>query len=202
MTSEEFDALMPEAVRDHNRYELIKGVLVVTPPPGNAELDPNQELGYLLLNYQRQHPRGSIVDLTLNEQTLPVAQNRRRCDRAIWTGLGRSPDPDTDVPTVVIEFVSRSRRDQRRDYEAKLKEYLSIGVAEYWVFDRFKRTMTVFRDHAGATVERVVSETESYETELLPGFILPLSQLLGRSDVWRKPRRPNPRRKPPAGGGA
>src|SRR5262245_51579874 len=114
LTPEEFDALPDWRFDRRYRYELIRGVLVVTPPPGNAEIDPNEELGYLLRSHQERHPQGGVIDKTLSEQTLPVGENRRRCDRAIWTGLGRVPDPSTDFPSIVVEFVSPRRRDVLR----------------------------------------------------------------------------------------
>ena len=33
----------------------------------------------------------------------------------IWTGLGRTPDEETDIPSIVVEFVSKRRRDALRD---------------------------------------------------------------------------------------
>ena len=59
---------------------------------------------------------------------LVPATNRRRADRVIWTGLGRVPDPEKDIPSIVVEFVSKRRRDALRDYEAKRDEYLAAGV--------------------------------------------------------------------------
>src|SRR5437016_2692933 len=52
MTPEEFDAVPPGRWDDRYRYELIRGVLVVAPIAGNAEVDPNEELGYLLRLYK------------------------------------------------------------------------------------------------------------------------------------------------------
>ena len=82
----------------------------------------------------------------------------------------------------MVEFVSRRKRDKRRDYEEKRREYLAIGVFEYWVIDRFARTMTVFRH--GQT-EHVVHENGTYRTDLLPGFELLLARLLAVADEWR-----------------
>src|SRR3954452_22429949 len=76
MTPEEFDALEPEDFVEHYRYELIRGVLVVTPPPGSGERGPNDELGHLLRSYQEQHPQGSALDATLPEQTILATPNR------------------------------------------------------------------------------------------------------------------------------
>ena len=190
LTPEEFDAIPEDRWTPHLRYELINGVLVVSPMPLNAELDPNQYIGHLLIVYQESHPQGSIIDATLNEQTILCTDNRRRCDRAIWTGLGRVPDVEKDVPTIVVEFVSATRRDRMRDYEVKLREYMKIGVVEYWVIDRFQRTLTSFRREplaADGLRVRVVKESEFLETDLLPGFVLPLGRILASADRWKKP---------------
>ncbi len=186
MTPEEFD---DARFIDHYRYELIRGVLVVSPPPGNAEVDSNQYLGYLLVGHQEHHPQGSAIDVTLPEQTIPTAAQRRRCDRAIWTGLGRTPVPERDIPTIAIEFVSPEKRDRQRDYEEKRGEYLAIGVVEYWVIDRFQRKMTVYARSADGFSERAVREDETYETPLIPGFSLPISRLLAHADLWPPKKR-------------
>lgn len=188
MSPEEFDAL--DDFDDRYRYELVRGVLVVSPFASKAERDPNEELGYQLRLYRDQHPQGAALDVTVTEecvQTTPTS--RRRADRVIWAGLGRTPDDSVDVPTIVAEFVSRGRRDWLRDYEEKRREYLSIGVSEYWVIDRFRRTLTVFRDRPGAEGEIVVKEDGTYQTAHLPGFELPLGRLLATADRWKKPKR-------------
>lgn len=65
---------------------------------------------------------------------------------------------------------------------------MDLVVVEYWVIDRFRRTLTVFRKPPGAPAEQVVEEQRTYRTPLLPGFELPLSQLLGRADYWKRPK--------------
>jgi Uma2 family endonuclease len=188
MTPEEFDAFPEWAWDNRYRYELIRGVLVVTPPVGDAEVDPNQYLGYLLLKYQEGQPEGAILDVTMPERYVPGTENRRRCDRAIWVGLGRLPDTAKDVPTIVVEFVSSQRRDMLRDYETKRDEYLAAGAREYWIIDRFRRIMTIYRKGAFGPVHQIVVESQTYETELLPGFALPLAKLLSLADRWKKTR--------------
>ncbi len=196
MTAEEFDAVPESRWVEGYRYELINGVLVVSPPPAMAERDPNDELGHLLRAYRDTHPDLAALDATAPEQTIRVVGKRRRADRAIWTGLGRTPDPVRDLPAILVEFVSARKRDAVRDYETKRDEYLASGVAEYWVIDRFQRKMTVYATTPAGNTERVVLEADSYATPLLPGFVLPLAQLLGRADLW--PAKKNQRRRPPA----
>jgi len=199
MTPEEFDSLPDYVFKRGLRYELIRGVLIVTPPPGNAEADPNLYLGHLLITHQENHPLGSVIDRALLEQTIHATPNRRRADVAIWTGLGRVPDPRQDVPTIVVEFVSARKRDHQRDYVEKLAEYLAIGVREYWIIDRFSRIMTVYLNRPEGPVSRVIREAETYQTDLLPGFALPLARLLARADDWPARKRTPRRRKPPEG---
>src|SRR5437899_776886 len=180
LTPEEFDGI-EEADRDY-RYELINGRLIVTPPPLEAERGPNEELGRMLLNYRDSHPQGSALDDTLPEQTVVTRKNRRRADRVIWTGLGRQPNPRVDLPSIVTEWVSESKRDWQRDFLEKRQEYAEIGVAEYWIFDRFRRTLTVHRGAREAPEELTVHEGETHRTSLLPGFELPLAKLLRVAD--------------------
>jgi Uma2 family endonuclease len=179
MTPEEFDEV--EEYDDEFRYELIHGILVVTPVPLAQETGPNEKLGQWLLNYRDQHPQGGCLDYTLIEQYVQTADSRRRADRLIWVGLGRLPRVKQDRPAIVVEFVSASKRDRRRDYVEKRAEYLALGIPEYWIFDRFRRTLTVCRP---GSEDLKVTEGETYRTPLLPGFELPLAPLLAAADMW------------------
>ena len=182
MTPEEFDAITD--YDDRYRYELIHGVLVVTPIPREAEAGPNDELGMMLRQYRREHPQGSALDDTLPERYIQTLDCRRRADRVIWAGLGRRPNPKKDVPTIVVEFVSRDKRDWERDDVEKRHEYLAVGVVESWIIDRFRRQMTVVRNRPEGPLELTIAEPDTYRTELLPGFELPLSRLLTVADDW------------------
>ena len=171
------------------RYELIHGVLVVNAAPREEERDANQELGYLLLAYQRSHPQGKSLDLTLPEHDLRTKTQIRRADRVLWTGLGRLPRTRgpvrrRDLPNIVVEFPSARPADMRRDYEEKRIEYRDLGVLEYWIFDRFRRTLTVHRRQGKRFVKLTLPEGEMYSTPLLPGFTLDVSELLAISDRY------------------
>jgi Uma2 family endonuclease len=176
MTVEEFFAV--EDWEEGWRYELVHGVLIVNPPAGPGERRPNDELAYWLFTYQRAHPQGGAMDDTVSEHDLVTSGGVRRADRVIWAGLGRLPDYLADTPAIVIEFTSNRSRDRRRDFVEKRQEYAEIGVREYWVIDRFRRTMTVFRGED----ETVVNEPIVYTTPILPGFELPLARLLEIAD--------------------
>ena len=86
------------------------------------------------------------------------------------------------MPTIAVEFVSAGRRNRRRDYVDKRKEYLKAGVKEYWIIDRFQRTLTVIHNKPRGSREKVVSENETYQSPFLPGFEVPLARLLATAD--------------------
>ncbi len=162
------------------RYELIGGVLIVSPATDLQERGPSDWLGYRLNHYRASHSKGASLDATLPEHDIRIGADRRRADRVVWAGLGRKPKK-TETPTIAIEFVSAGKRNFIRDYEIKRDEYQSAGVQEYWVFNRFDRTMTVFKS---AGVKLVLGEQDVYKTDLLSGFELSLAELFAEADAW------------------
>jgi Uma2 family endonuclease len=138
MTPEEFDAI--DDYDPSYCYELIHGVLVVSPIPSPEETGPNELLGHLLMEYKEHHPQGSALDSTLAQQYVAVAGGRRLADRLIWAGLGRQPRPRRDPATIAAEFVSPGSRNRKRDYQDKRRDYAVTGMAEYWIIARFPGT--------------------------------------------------------------
>lgn len=177
LSAKEFD--QAEFVRGW-RYELIDGVLVVNPAPLPQERGPNERLGYWLLQYQEFHAQGGCLTDTLPEHDIRVHEQRRRTDRAIWCGLAHPLDT-THPPTIAVEFVSQGKRNWLRDYEQKRIEYAQVGIKEYWVINRFNRTMTVFTVGQG---ERLLEEQANYQTPLMPGFELSLAKLFAVADRY------------------
>ena len=165
------------------RYELINGVLIVAPLASICEADPNEELGHMLRSYQETHHDGESLDFTIAERHVKTGANRRRADRLIWAGLGRLPRKN-EAPTVIVEFVSGRKRDRERDYETKREEYQQIRVEEYWIIDRFAKTMTVHILEDDKYRKKVLHSKQTYRTKLLPGFELPLAHLFELADRW------------------
>ncbi|MCE9529317.1 MAG: Uma2 family endonuclease [Planctomycetales bacterium] len=178
MSLNEFEAIEREEVDPRYRYELINGVVVVSPPPSDGEARPNDVLGQLLWNYKDGHRQGKCLDDTMCEREVKTRIGIRRVDRALWIGFGRRIKSKRDLATIIVEFVGPGRRAFLRDYEEKRDEYLELGAKEYWVIDRFQKTMTVYFQPPAKVAKRVVAVNETYKTPLLPGFKLPLKKLL------------------------
>lgn len=179
MTPEEFDSV--EEYDDYYRYELIHGLVVVNPIPNPEETGPNELLAHLLWDYQERHPQGSILDESLTQQYVRTATGRRVADQLIWTGLGRLPDPRTDIPSIAVEFVSPGRN-RERDYVEQKQESAAAGLKEYWIFDRFRRTLTVVTYSPTGVSEAEIVEGATYESPILPGFVVQLDRILASAD--------------------
>lgn len=184
LTPDEFDAI--DDWKEGYRYELIQGVLVVNPYPSAGERSPNELLGHLVWTYSNLEPGKGAIAESLHEHTLELAANRRRADRVIWLATPEPRDLSATLPEIVIEFVSKRKRDQHRDYVLKRDEYIMAGIKESWIIDRFRRTLTAYR---GIDTEIVIHPGETYATLLLPGFELPLDPLLAAADKWSRPRK-------------
>ncbi len=114
-------------------------------------------------------------------------------------GSAGCPTPRRTSPRSSSNSSPAVARDALRDYEQKRDEYLAAGVREYWIIDRFRRIMTVYRKGAARARPRSSPKAETYQTDLLPGFVLPLARLLGRADLWKKPAPSDPASPPPEG---
>jgi len=179
MSPEEFDA-----IQDWDElyfYELIRGVVVVSEMRDVAVADMNEHLGHWLRSLDKGD-EGLHFDETLPNRYVYLQDGSRRLvDRIVWCGYGRTPRPRIDRPSIVVDFIPRRHRDWIHDYIARSSEYRLAGVREYWLIDRFRRTMAVFFADGS---EIVVTESESYESPLLPGFRLALGRLLAVADEW------------------
>jgi Uma2 family endonuclease len=92
------------------------------------------------------------------------------------------PKRRRDVPSIAVEFVSAGKRNRQRDYVDKRQEYMEVGIREYWIFDRFQRTLTVVKNRPGGPQEQVSTEKQTYRASLLPGLIVPVGKLLAAAD--------------------
>lgn len=146
---------------DGNRYEILDGALVMSPPPGSAHQIVAAELASLLRDGARS--RG------LRALFAPLA----------WRiGPGQVPEPDLMVvapeaigpraierpPLLVVEILSRSGRG--RDFYEKRRIYAEGRAAWYWIVEPGEPSLTVLRLVGDAYEEEArVTDSEAYETE-------------------------------------
>ena len=127
---------------DGYRYELIDGVLLLSPTPIDDHNRPHSEFLTELKLFLRKHPElgelffemsvflpdGNVLEPDISF----VAADRLD----IVTGhLHGAPD-------LVVEVLSPSTR--RRDLGVKAESYLGCGVREYWIVDPADRSLQVW----------------------------------------------------------
>jgi Uma2 family endonuclease len=173
---------MPE---DGHKYELVDGRLKernVSKESSRAGL----KVGRFLDEYCDDHG-GWAYGSDLGYRCFPD-ENRVRFADASYVSLGAMPvETYTDegycstVPDLVAEVISPN--DLAREVDAKIVEWLSVGVKVVWVLQPETNTIRIHR-HDGSYGFLTEKETLA-EPGLLPGFSVPLA------DIFRRQSPPN-----------
>ncbi len=160
-------------------YELSEGELIVTPSADFFHNDLRDDLISRLRNFLASHPVGRAVsemDVRLGEGVV------RRPDVALFQkgrleGVDLTQVPLPVAPDLAIEIVST--HDRADDLNLKVAQYLQTGVQTIWLF--YRSTHLAYRYIQGKRDPEVRSAQAGdrfEEPELLPGFSLPLSDIL------------------------
>jgi len=161
LTRADLDALRDEGARDGHRYELIDGVLIVTPGPSHEH---QQALGRLFVILTAQCPDDLEVlfapfDVALDDDSV-MQPDLIVASRADFT----SQDLPT-APLLAVEILSPSTR--RFDLTLKRSRFEAAGVSSYWVVDPIALTLTAWDLVNGEYVEVAdVSGEQTYSASL------------------------------------
>jgi Uma2 family endonuclease len=128
---------------DGNRYELVRGELLVTPPPSYRHQRIVEVLASLLQPYVAANALGTL--------SFPRSVVRIGADTEVEPDLMVRPVPrplpatwdDAPVPILVVEVASGTTR--RRDRTNKRRAYVDAAIAEYWIVDGERRSIRVVR---------------------------------------------------------
>jgi Uma2 family endonuclease len=128
---------------DGNKYELVRGELFVTPPPGMGHETILARLGEILTPYVSAQKLGHVYH---PRSVLRFEGSEVEPDLMVRTPHSAPRGNDSDwatapIPRLVVEVLSPVTR--RRDLNQKKELYLDAGVPEYWVVDPESRTVTV-----------------------------------------------------------
>lgn len=168
---------------DHlNRFELLNGRVVMTPPAGHPHGEIEANVVARLHAFVRERGLGRVFgssqgfDLptgdTLEPDVAFVSTERWQAAPAPQAGQFLRV-----VPDLVVEIASRSTR--TRDRSEKKAAYEKAGVREYWIVDPAACCMIVFVAREGRfDDERVFGEHERLESVVLAGFESAVADLL------------------------
>jgi Uma2 family endonuclease len=151
-------AMVREFPDDGNRYEVIDGVLLVTPAPRLVHQRAVTELLFALRLWSKGQDIGEVLlspaDLELEPDDL-VQPDIFVCPLAAkdWT----------DVRSLVLAVEILSPSTEQSDRGRKRRYFSRVGVPEYWIVDCDERAIECWRP--GAATPEVVSTTLEWSPE-------------------------------------
>jgi Uma2 family endonuclease len=170
---------------DGFNYELIDGVVVMSPSPSPPHQAVTTELIVQIGEYLRDHPVGQVwaeldVHFGVGESGRDVVYK----PELIFVRAERLPqmrDKIVGAPDLVVEVISRGSR--RLDSETKKQDYERFGVGEYWLFDPQRKAMTLHRLR-DRKLHEIEPEADQFASEAVPGFVLDLSRVRDAFEPW------------------
>ena len=160
---------------DGNVYELIDGVLFVSPPSGRRHQRALLRLGELLDDACPEE-----LDVLWPPYVIrPSLDTELRPDVQVAWDEDIEGEVVLDAPELVVEIVDPSST--INDLNNKKAAYERMGVPHYWVLDPARPALLVYElvDECYAVAAEVVAE-EPYETEEPFPVRVVLTELLGR----------------------
>ena len=164
---------------DSTHYELVRGVPLVSEPPGGVHGRIAGRLVARLGNYVQLHGLGTV--LVEAGYVLQLAPDTVRGPDVSFVSLARLPPeriPEQFIPgppDLAVEILSPSSR--WSDVEEKIADYFTGGARLVWIVDPEKQRVIVrYPDRAAS----VIAVGESLDGEdVVPGFTLGLAELFG-----------------------
>jgi Uma2 family endonuclease len=170
---------LPEG--DGNRYELIEGELHVTTQPKFEHQLVADAICEVLRVWNRKHGQGGVV---VSAPGIILAEDEAFAPDVVWYSQARRTAhlrPNGKFygpPDLAIEVLSDGAKNAKRDRELKPARYAFWGVREYWLLDRFARTVIVHRPAGPAyVIAASLGTNETLTSPLLPGFALLVSEI-------------------------
>ncbi|MBI3972763.1 MAG: Uma2 family endonuclease [Chloroflexi bacterium] len=166
---------------DGNRYEVLDGVLYVSPSPAPRHQRRLGRLFRLLAGYVEDQELGELfiapLDLVMPGAT-PVQPDAFLFLQDNPPQLDDANPPVVGVPDLVIEISSPSTVGY--DRREKQDVYARAGVHEYWPVDPVARTIEVLVLDAGVYRSRgIVTGASRVPSAILPNLPYTVDELLG-----------------------
>jgi Uma2 family endonuclease len=170
MTVADLDRLPDEP---GTRYELFDGVLYVSKQPHHEHQEVTINISTDLVNWNRRTGLGRVY----GAPGLVFSDIDAAAPDIAWashTRLDQIRDeaaPLHGAPELIVEVLSPGAENQRRDRVVKLRTYSRYGVQEYWIVDRWERTVEIWR-HNGQELRlaTTLGADDTLTSPLLPGF--------------------------------
>ena len=162
----------------NKRVELVRGVLVVSEPPGYFHGAITARLAKVLIDYADPRDLGRVLAGDAGFKLASDPDTVRGPDVA-FIRRERQPHPSPRgfaafPPDLIVEVLSPN--DRPGQILAKVADWLSAGSTLVWVIDPDRRIARIYR---ADSTETTIGEREQLEGEdILPGFTYLLSEVL------------------------
>ncbi len=152
---------------DGFKYDVIEGVMLMTPSPNFEHGNQEIQFGYFLKKYLLKNPLGKAVvevDVYLPDNGDPL---RPDISFLLNENLSYAKTHIYGTPDLVCEILSDSTAE--RDLGIKADRYLKCSVKEYWIIDPRDQSMQVWFNRISKWEKKIGKKLKS---ELLSGFTL------------------------------
>jgi Uma2 family endonuclease len=179
LTDEQFFQLCIDN-RDLRFERTASGGLIIMPPTGSETGNFNIDLSYQLQSWSRQNKHLGIAFDSSTGFKLPdgtdISPDAAWIRRDRWDALTAEEKKKFApiCPDFVVEL--RSTTDSLEKLRAKMKVYVKNGARLGWLLDRKNRKVEISRQ--GSDVEILDSPVTLSGEDVLPGFVLDLSDIL------------------------
>jgi Uma2 family endonuclease len=171
MTVEQFAEMVTDETAD---YELVEGELVLLSSGTPWHNEIRDLVAYFLRGYFRANPLGKVyveIDCRVGEDTV------RKPDVSVFLAervkqIDRKKIPIQFAPDIAVEVISPSER--AIDVNRKVRDYRGAGSLEVWLIDAENGEIVVYSE----TGIRMLEAADTLTTPLLPGFSVPVAELL------------------------
>ena len=181
VTPEQFEQLA--SAEQTARMELTQdGELIVMSPTGGTAGRKNSRLTQQIRNWADQNRTGEVFD---SSTVFVLPNGARKSPDVSWLKLDRwnqLTEAQQDgfpplAPDFVIELVRPSdiKNQRYEDLQLKMQEYIDNDVQLGWLIEPSAKTVEIYR--IGKQVEILNSPQTLSGEDILPGFILDLSQI-------------------------
>ena len=158
---------------EETRYELIGGELFVTRSPHRKHQQVAGQIFQQLNIWSKKTGLGETIPspgIIFDDADSVIPD-------VVWVSTERLKAIEdeaghlTGAPELVVEVLSPGSENFKRDRETKLQLYSITGVDEYWIVDRFKQLVDIYRRReAELTLVATLLESEEITSPLLPDF--------------------------------
>lgn len=172
------DEYLQADLPEGQRYELVDGVIEVSPTPDELHDYAIMQLVEKLFAYRQSHACAFAHLSTRSSVLIPNKTTIREPDLALYRVFQKSSQWSAwkkDCPFWLAEATSHDQ--EVRDLEEKREDYWIAGIQEYWVAHRQEQRVLVLSRGSNDWLEKVYYPNQNALSVCLPDFSLEVSAL-------------------------